>query len=149
MKKRVLALAEIKRRIAAAKTALGIKTFRHNVRTPILKEDLVALLVFDGIDEIVEKSARNATGYPQKRIMEVALEIIHLADPAVSIYQRYNDLRAVVLVDPWPVKLENGSPDGMTMLSELRAEGPSGYGLPDVEGIRLILGLSYTDDGTI
>jgi hypothetical protein len=72
-----------------------------------------------------------------------------LADPAVSINQRYNDVRAVVLVDPWPVKLENGSPDGMTMLSELRAEGPSGYGLPDVEGIRLILGLSYTDDGTI
>lgn len=147
MKKRVLAVAEIKKRIADVRVALGIKTFRQNVSTPLKQEELNVVLLLEGIDEVVEKSARGARGLPYKRLLEVILEIIILKTPTSDIYKICHDLREVVLVDPFPVKV-GGKADATTFISELRVEGPSGYGLPDVEGIRLVLGLNYIDDGT-
>jgi hypothetical protein len=37
--------------------------------------------------------------------------------------------------------------DDNTMINEIRTEGPTGYGLPDIGGISLVLGMSYNDDG--
>ena len=97
-------------------------------------------------DSVLEHSKRNKTGYPAKRVLEVVLEIV--VSDTTNIKQLYLDMRRVVFTergsDPLvfnPVLAQN------TFINENRTEGPTGYGLPDVLGMRLVLDLVYTDNG--
>lgn len=147
MIKRVLAMAEIKERIEAARVALGIKTFHQNLQRGLKGDELTALCVSEGADEIVKRTSRNPRGLPQDRFVEIIIDLVAVKSELPDIRKRIIDTREVILVDIYPVKFE-GVNDTTTFLSELRIEGPFGYGLPNVEGIRLVLGLNYIDSGS-
>lgn len=132
-------LLEVYRRIYENRTTLGLKSFQRTPTKPVSEEFLPCIFMIEGIDEIVEHSNRNSMGYPCKRMLEVTLEIV--TDKDTNINQLYTDVRTVVFEGGVVVA------DGNTFIRETRTEGPTGYGLPDVLGMQLVLVLFYTDTG--
>ncbi len=140
MKNREAGLQEIYDRIYAAKDTLGLKGFKRTPTKAIDEKYLPCIFMIEDIDEIVDHSARSATGYPARRMLEVTLEMV--TDRDTDIKKLYTDVRSVVFDGGVVVADDN------TFIRETRTEGPTGYGLPDVLGMRLVLILFYTDDGT-
>jgi len=138
--KRELGLLEIYDRIKAAKDSgvLSIKSFQRSPTIPVNEVDLPCVFMVEGDDEIVKRSSRNPLGYPAERNLEVILELV--ARGSADIRKLYKDLRVAVLKDGAIVTTN-------TFIREIRTEGPTGYGLPDVLGIRFVLSLTYMDDG--
>lgn len=134
-------LVQIYDRIYTQRDTLGLKAFK---RTPTIAVDesfLPCIFMMEGLDEVIEHSSRNQTGYPCRRALEVALELV--TDGSADIKKLYTDVRTVIF-DGGVVVADNN-----TFIREIRTEGPTGYGLPDVLGMRLVLALVYTDDGNI
>lgn len=139
-------LQEIYERLKANRVALGVKSFKRTPTSPAVQEDLPCIFMFEETDNVVEHSKRNKTGYPAKRVLEVVLEVI--ATKEADVKQLHIDIRRVIFTELGsnppvfsPIVAEN------TFINENRTEGPSGYGLPDVVGMRLVLDLVYTDNG--
>ncbi len=136
---RELGLLEIYNRILAKKDVIGLKGFKRSPTAPVDEKYLPCVFMLEGVDEITEHSSRKPTGYPAKRMLEVTLEIV--SDRDADVKQLYSDVRSAVFSGGVVVA------DDGTFIRETRTEGPTGYGLPDVLGIRLILVLFYTDKG--
>lgn len=139
-------LVEIYERIKEGRIALGIKTFRQTPTSPVREEDLPCVFMSEDVDNIVERSQRSPTGYPAKRVLEVIIEIV--VDKSTNIKTLYAGLRRVIF-------MKRGTADDPVydpivadpaFINENRTEGPIGYGLPDVLGMRLVLDLVYTDN---
>lgn len=137
---RELGVQEIYDRLYAAVGDLGLKGLKRSPTTTVDEDFLPCIFMVEDVDEIVEHSARSSAGYPCKRMLEVTLEII--ASRETDVKKLYSDVRSVVFGDGVVVADDN------TFIRETRTEGPTGYGLPDVLGMRLVLILFYTDKGT-
>lgn len=146
MTNRENALLEIYERLKLNRESLGIITFKRIPTTPVTEEELPCIFMSEEADTVIEHSKRNKTGYPARRVLEVGIEIV-VAKNSVDIKQLFMDVRRVVFTkrgsDPVeynPILAEN------CFINENRTEGPTGYGLPDVVGMRLVLDLVYTDN---
>lgn len=140
MENRELGLVEIFTRIKTYKTALGLVSFKRSPTTPVSDTNLPCIFMVEDVDEIVKHSSRDEFGYPAQRELEVVLEII-TAD-TVDIKSLYNKVRKVVFTGGSTVA-DN------TIIRELRTEGPTGYGLSGVFGMRLVLAMTYIDKGFV
>lgn len=138
MKAREDGLDTVYQRIYDSKETLGLKGFKRSPTKPIDEQYLPCIFMIEGIDEVSTISQRGQFGYPMRRELEVVLEIVSSRE--YDIKQLYRDVRSVILADT-PVVAEN------TFIREIRTEGPTGYGLPDVLGMRLVLAMFYTDKG--
>lgn len=144
-------LLEIYERIKIRRINLGLNTFKRTPTVPVRQEMFPCIFMSEGVDNVIDHSKRNKTGYPAKRVLEVALEIIVSAD--ADIKRLYFDVRKAVFMDKNAVWEEN-KPSAFspiiaknTFINENRTEGPDGFGLPDAVGMRLVLDLIYTDNG--
>jgi len=144
MIRREAALDEIAARVTDAKNALGLLGFRRTPTRPIDEKYLPCIFMIEGDDEITDPSARTATGYGAKRVLELNIEIV-AHKSSTDIKQLYRDVRSVVLRPN--ERGGNVMADGSTFIVEKRTEGPIGYGLPDIIGMTLVLAMPYTDDG--
>ena len=146
---REVGLLEIYERLKEDRVALGLKAFRRNPTTPLEEEDLPAIFMSEGTDQITKHSGRTTVGYPAQRVLEVILEVVASKD--VDIKQLFIDVRRTV----FKIKGTDGSdPSHFSSViatnlffNENRTEGPTGYGLPDILGMSLVLDLVYTDKG--
>ena len=57
-------------------------------------------------------------------------------------------MRDIVLDQPWPLVLDNGRPDRTTYFKESGIDGPYSYRVAYIEGVKLMIGLVYEDNGT-
>ena len=141
---RELGLLEIYERIKTNRSALGINTFKRTPTRPVQESDLTCVLMIEGNDIIVKKSSRSTTGYPASRLLEVTIEVI--AKKEIDVRTITRNLRSVIFTDRI-----TGNPSSIiaknVFINENRTEGPMGFGMPNVVGIRLVLDLVYTDDG--
>ena len=141
---RELGLLEIYERIKTNRSALGINTFKRIPTRPVQESDLTCVLMIEGNDIIVKKSSRSTTGYPASRLLEVTIEVI--AKKEIDVRTITRNLRSVIFTDRI-----TGNPSSIiaknVFINENRTEGPMGFGMPNVVGIRLVLDLVYTDDG--
>ncbi len=149
MDDRELGLAEIVDRITLKREALGLQSLRSTPTEPVSERDLPCVVVHEGDDYVVKHSTRSNHGYPATRTLEVTLEIIVKKD--VDVKTLYRQLRSVVFsekgVEP-PVYNARLIPDNKTtFIRENHTEGPTGYGLPGLLGMRLVLDLIYIDGG--
>ena len=148
MIKKEEALLEIKERIKSVKDSLGLVTFIRNPTVPVDKSEMPAIFMFDGVDHISKFSSICSTGYPAQGVAEIVVDLItadKIDNVSVDIKLMYRTVRAAIFVNVNPVLRENGSVDPSVYFREARTEGPNGYGLPDIVGMRLILELFYTD----
>lgn len=148
MENRELGLLEIKERIKVARTALGLKTFKRTPTRPSQLGDLPCVFMLEGTDVIFKRASRGALGYPAHRSLEVIIELVVNKTVTTDIKGLFKDLRKAVFTlrgsDPeeyTPVVAKD------TFIQENRTEGPLGYGLPDIEVMRLVLDLIYIDGG--
>jgi len=139
-------LIEIFERIKANKDTLGLVTFRRTPTSPVREEELPCVFMSEDVDSVIEHSARNKYGYPARRVLEVVLEIITTRD--TNIKQLYIDIRKIIFTERNTVPaVFNSIVADNAFINENRTEGPTGYGLQDVLGMRLVLDLIYTDNG--
>lgn len=138
MNKRDLAITALFNRIKAAKTTLGLVCCKVTPTKSLESYSLPAVFLVEGVDRLLTTASRNPLGYPATREVEIICELVF--PKSINIRQKYRDVRNVVLSSH--ILVED------TSVKEIRAEGPTGYGLPDVVGMRLVLGLIYPDDGT-
>ena len=138
-------LTEIYNRLYDNRVALGCK-FKRTPTQPATAEDLPCIFMLESVDNVIEHSKRNKVGYPARRVLEVVLEVIATREEDVK--QLYLDIRRIVFTvrgtDPAVYSSILGD---NVFINENRTEGPNGYGLPDVVGMRLVLDLVYTDNG--
>lgn len=139
MQLREQGLNEVYQRVKEQRITLGLKAFKRTPTTPIDDKYLPAIFMDEGIDEVTVSSERNPTGYPMRRVLEIIIELVVLKSET-DIKQLYIDVRKAVF-NGGVVVADN------TIIKEIRTEGPNGYGLPNIVGMRLVLALSYTDDG--
>jgi len=143
---RELGLLEIKERLKENYVAIGLTTFRRNPTEALREEQFPYVIMEEGVDQIIERSGRNKTGYPAKRVLEVILEIGTLN--TTNIRDLYNKVRTVIFTergtDPpvfTPIVAQN------VFINENRTEGPTGVDIPGILVMRLVLDLVYTDNG--
>ena len=137
-------LQEIYERIKENRIALDIDSFKRIPTKPVQESDLTCCLMIEGNDVIIKKSSRGTTGYPAQRLLEVIIELI--AKKSIDVRAITKNLRSVIFTDritekPSSIIAEN------VFINENRTEGPMGFGLPNVIGMRLVLDLVYTDTG--
>lgn len=137
MEKRELSVVEIEKRVKDAKVELGLATCRRMPGAPVTSDNCPAVLVVEGVDDVVKTSNRGNSIYPARRQVEIILEIISKLD--YDVRKLYRDVRSKVVMNP-------AVADGC-FIQEHRTEGPNGYDLPDIQGMRLVLLLFYDDDG--
>ena len=138
-------LTEIYNRLYDNRDTLGIR-FKRTPSRPATAEELPLVFMLEETDNIIEHSKRNKTGYPARRVLEVVLEII--AAKEADVKQLYLDVRRIVFTERNTNPPEyNPILGDNVFINENRTEGPTGYGLPDVIGMRLVLDLVYTDNG--
>jgi len=141
-------LLELYERIKVNRVALGLVSFKRSPTVPIKEAEMSCLVMLEGVDNIVAHSSKNSAGYPVRRALEVTLELMTPKD--IDIKAVLRDLRRIVFTergtDP-PVYSARLVPDDRTgFIQESRTEGPTGYGLPGVLGMSLVLDLVYTDE---
>ncbi len=139
---RELGILEIEKRIRAVRTEAGLRSYRRTPSRPIDEKYLPCVYLHEGVDIIIENSNRNSHGFPRRRICEIYVETIleKEAGHPTAIKDVFRKVRSSVL----------GSSSALVgkhvQLYELRTEGPMGYGLPDVIGMNLILGMRYFEE---
>ena len=141
-------LLEIKARIAANRGDLEIASFKRTPTSPISDEDMPCIVMLEGDDKITDFSKRSNAGYPVRRALEVTLELITTKE--TDIKAKLKDLRRIVFTqrdtDP-PIFNSRLVPEGrIGFIQESGTLGPTGYGLPGILGMNLVLDLVYTDD---
>ena len=142
-------LLELYERIKANRVDLGLNSFKRTPTNPIDSDEMSCVIMMEGIDNVIGHSSRNNSGYPVRRLLEVTLEII-TAENHTDTKALLRNLRRVVFTerdtDP-PIYNAKLLPNNRTgFIQENRTEGPTGYGLPGVLGMSLVLDLVYTDD---
>lgn len=134
---RELGVQEIYNRIKDNRVALGVNSCKRTPTKPITEYKMPCVFIIEGVDEVLKANSRHPLGYTARRQLEVILEII--VERGTDIRKLYVDIRSAILMDATVAK--------NTFVNEIRTEGPSGYGLPDVSGMNLVLALTYTDNG--
>lgn len=150
MIKKEIACVAFRDRIESVKDECGLKTFIRNPTRPADDDDLNAVFLIEGVDTILEYSSRGGNTFPVKRAAEIIIEIVTNAVDAdgvpINIKEIFSTVRRAVFVNINPVA-EDGKVDKTTFFREIRTEGPLGYGLPNILGMRLVLELFYIDNG--
>ncbi|MCP3683859.1 MAG: hypothetical protein GY861_14335 [bacterium] len=148
MENREAGLLEIKARIAASRTTLGITSFKRTPTRPSTLKDLPCVFMLEGDDIILKRASRSKTGYPAKRALEVTIELVVNKKDTTDIKTLFLALRKTVfmVIGSDPQTFNPIVADGV-FINENRTEGPMGYGLPDIKAMRLVLNLNYNDGG--
>lgn len=150
---REISLDEIESRIVRDKDILGLVSMNRNSNNPIGKQSVPAIYMFEGRDVIENYTQRDPLGYPLRRHLEINIEIVAKADrKAKGVKKLLSLVRRSVFCDrtgegenmvwtPKPLVAKN------SLIRELRIKGPGTYEVPELVGIKLVVGLWYTDNG--
>lgn len=150
---RTLSLIEIKDRIIRDREILGLESFQWNSNNPIDKSNVPAIYMFEGRDVIEKHYQGDKLGYPARRHLEINIEVVAKNDRyAQTVKQLLQKVKRTVFCDrtgegedivwtPNPVVAKN------SFIKELRTKGPGTYEVPELVGIKLVVGLWYTDNG--
>lgn len=149
MKKRSQSVDVLINRFREHQDDLGIKTLKLNPNTEIYDADMPALVLTNGIDIVLKETARNIRGIPMIRSFTLMAElIINRKNTNMDLIQAVCLMRDILLEQPYPLTLDDGRPDRTTYFRELGIEGPYSYRVAYIEGVKLMIGLIYEDNGT-
>lgn len=149
MKKRVQAVDVLINRFREHSEELGIKTLKLNPNTEVYGEDMPALILTSGQDLIIKESSHNARGIPMIRSFTITAElIVNRKDDDRDMVKSLCLMRDIAFNNPYPLKLDNGKPDGTTYFKEIGTDGPYSFRVAYIEGVKLMISLRYEDTGT-
>jgi hypothetical protein len=141
MEKRELALIELEERIKPLFGAYPLNYFKRNPSTKIDESKIPAVIIMEGIDNIIKRSRRDPLGYPVERDFNV---IIEAWDYDYDNGGDVKDLRKQIL----RLALVN---DGKLItgvhVKEKQTSGPDNLGIPGILGMQVVLQMFYVDSG--
>lgn len=146
-------LLEIKRRIERDRDILGLKAFMWNSNNPINKSTVPAIYMFEGRDTIEKYNQSSALGYPARRHLEINIEVVTKSDKNAHGIKTLLQLTKRSVFCNRATDGENyiWTPEVVvaknSFIKELRTKGPGTYEIPELVGIKLVIGLWYTDNG--
>lgn len=150
---RTLSLEEMKSRIVRDNDILGLKAFNWNSNSPIDKLTVPAVYMFEGRDVIQDYTDRSPLGYPAKRHLEVNIEVV------TKLNKNASDVKDLLMLVKRAVFCDRTGEEGSyvwtpnqmvatnSRILELRTKGPGLYEVPELVGIKLVIGLWYIDYG--
>ena len=149
MENRELGIVEIYDRLEAKKDTLGLNFCIRTPTGPIDPTMVPGLIMNEGDDVITQRANRGPTGYPAKRILEVAIELlINDTDETIDLKTLFLAVKRAVFynrdIDNPRIEVQVAN---NVFINENRTEGPYGFGLPNIKGMKLVLDLIYTDNG--
>ena len=151
---RTLSLEEIKSRIIRDREILGLESFNWNSNSPIDKSSVPSVYMFEGRDTIKTYSSRAPLGYPARRHLEINIEVVAKSDRNASgVKDLLRLVKRAVFCDRTGdsivnyVWIPNEVVADNSFIKELRTKGPGTYAVPELVGIKLVIGLWYTDHG--
>jgi len=151
---RTLALEEIASRIVRDREVLDLQSFNWNSNDPDDKSSVPSIYMFEGRDVIKTYSSRGPLGYPARRHLEINIEVVAKSDRNASeIKALLRLVKRSVFCDRIGDSIENyvWTPNEVvannSFIKELRTKGPGTYAVPELVGIKLVIGLWYTDLG--
>lgn len=147
MDSREIAVNELIARLQARKEEIGLVKFLETPSGEIDPDKLPAILLEEGTDQINTHSNRTKSGYPSKRMLELSFECV-VDVRSTNIRDFCKSVRRALFLDKEVDQVDVQLSDDVFMIED-KMEGPFGYGLPNVNGMRLILNLFYTDEGII
>lgn len=130
---------EIEKRLSPLFSSYPLNYFMRNPDETVIKTHMPCVLIMEGEDSIKSYSQRTYAGYPCKRDFEVFVEVWDLKDGDVRDLKKQS--LALALGNASGVLLNN------VTVREKKTIGPFNFGLPGVEGMRIILEISYKDNG--
>lgn len=144
---REIGITELIARLKERKEELGLVSFLETPSGEVDPEKLPAVALHEGVDAIEKYSNRTASGYPAKRSLVVVFEC--LVDVRnVGIRSFCKDVRRALFLDRTTNQINIFlAPE--VYIKEVEMEGPIGYGLPNLNGMKLTLNLYYTDEGIV
>lgn len=116
---------------------LGLNRFKDSPTYSL--NDPPILIMLEGEDPVIKASKRSDVIYPCMREVEIILELI-VNETVSDVRSLLRVLRNIVFTGG--VVLLEG-----VFIREIMAVGPIGYGVPEILGMKLILGMLYTDNG--
>jgi hypothetical protein len=144
MDNREAGLTELYERLRESRDALGLKSFIRTPTKPVVESQMPSVVMSEGSDIVTTHSQRYPHGFPARRVLEVAFEVITRSDADIKALHRA--VRLVLFCERGSSKINPIIAED-TFINEKFTEGPIGYGLPNIVGMRLILDLIYTDKG--
>lgn len=150
---REIALETIEGRIVRDREMLGLIGVHRNNNNPINKKSVPAIYIFEGRDVVEKYTQRDPLGYPLRRHLEINIEIVAKSDrKAKGVKELLNLVRRSVFCDRTGegddiVWTPNPNVANNSLIRELRIKGPGTYEVPELVGIKLVVGLWYTDKG--
>ncbi len=136
-------LEEIKTRLTAIYTALGLKELAYIPDAKVGKDKMPAILIFrGGTDEISKRATRGRLGYPCYRTFETWIECWDLSSGDV-LNNIYKEARKAILANDGVLV------DNKVSLIEIKTLGPYDCAIKGVEGMRGQFEMLYVDQGPI
>jgi len=117
-----------------SKDVLGFKTFVHYPTSAAREEDTPCLFLYEGVDQVTNKSFKSRRNTPKIRALEIFLEVL---DKPEDIMARIRALREKIL--------SFGDTFLQSSISEDKTEGPMACGIPNIVVCRLVLSAIYKD----
>lgn len=144
---REVGIAELIARLKERKEEIGLVLFLETQSGEVDPEKLPAVALHEGVDKIEKYSNRTASGYPAKRNLSVVFEcLVDIRNVGIRAFCK--DVRRALFLDRITNQI-NISLAPEVYIKEIEMEGPVGYGLPNINGMRLTLNLYYTDEGIV
>ena len=148
MGRRQLACAEVYKRIKDSRKLIGLKSFKKLTTVRAKIEEAPICFMSYGSDNIIKRSSRTSAisrpGEGSTRSLEIFLELVCPSN--IDIEEICAKIRKVILADPHPIQNTDGKKDKTTFLLEDRTEGPTGYGIPEVTAMILVITVIYIDE---
>lgn len=149
MYKRAQAIDVLINRIKSERNNLDIKSLKLNPVAEIHESDMPALVLLTAEDTIIKTSSKNVRGTPMIRALTIKAElIVNRKTDKRDMLKTICLLRDVILDDPYPLYNLSGLNDRTAFFFEMGTDGPFPYRISDIEGMQLLIGLRYEDDGT-
>ena len=144
------AIVEIENRILRDRQILNFKNFHRNFNDPSIfnSENMPGIYILEG-DDIVKKHAeRDVFGYPMWRLLELEIEIIVKIerDKGKSIKDFTKMVKKSIFCEKEnEIYIAKNLETDNTFIREIKTIGPNIYNVPDLIGMKIIIGLNYME----
>jgi len=135
---REIGLVEVLERCQTLLTTIPLKNVFRVPNKQIDQDDMPCVLLLESEDVVTKRSTTNFIGYPCARNMQVIIECWDLISGDAKNIK--NEVLKAVLADKG--KLGTGR-----LIREVKLLGPINFNIPNIEGFRVILEMTYNDLG--
>ena len=142
-------LVAIENRIINNKIEIGLKAFYINSNILISKDNVPAIKIIEGNDNVKSDSKRGSSNYSTKRQLEIDVQVINkdINDKGKSIKNLFSIVKRSIFYvkNDENIYVYSNNLTNSSFINEIRTIGPLSYEASGLIGMVLVVGLNYID----